>query len=86
MYVKEALWHWHLWPISKNFFQRNLHHYWCIASRFDKGYAARGVNYGEKSFMKFTPGRTDSFDQLGVLVDEPSLTEDIGSRIFQLQN
>jgi hypothetical protein len=36
--------------------------------------------------MTLTPGRTDSFDQLGVLVDEPSLTEDVGSRIFQLKN
>jgi hypothetical protein len=30
----------------------NLHCYWLIASSFDSGYATRGINYTEKSFMK----------------------------------
>jgi hypothetical protein len=33
----------------------NLNHYWHIASHFDSGYAARGINCNEKSFMILTP-------------------------------
>jgi hypothetical protein len=36
-------------------FQRNLHCYWCITQSFDTVYAARGVNYIEKSFMTLAP-------------------------------
>lgn len=28
-------------------------------------------------------GRTDPFDELGVLVDQPRLSEDVGGRVFQ---
>jgi hypothetical protein len=32
-------------------FWHNLRCHWCIALSFDSGYATRGVNYAEKSFM-----------------------------------
>jgi hypothetical protein len=34
---------------AKKHIQHNLHHYQCVALSFDSGYAARGVNYAEKS-------------------------------------
>jgi hypothetical protein len=41
---------------KKNFFLHNLRCCQHISSSFDKGYAAGGVNYAEKSFMNPTPG------------------------------
>jgi hypothetical protein len=38
--------------ISKNFLWRNLRRKRHIALSFDSGYATRGIDYAEKSFMK----------------------------------
>jgi hypothetical protein len=37
-------------------FGHNLCRYGHIVLSFDSGYAAKGVNYSNKSFMKLTPG------------------------------
>jgi len=43
-------------------FWHNLHLHQCIiASSIDSGYAAMGVNYAEKGFMKLTPGLSVRF-------------------------
>ncbi len=40
------------------FFWPNLRCYWPIGLRFDTGYAARGINYSGKRFMKSSTGST----------------------------
>jgi hypothetical protein len=61
------------WATVANFielFWHNLHPFWHIVLSFDSDFAARGVNYAQKTFMKLTPGKKQvklTLDMIGTL-------------------